>query len=163
MAERQEELVVEVSQKPTGIDLIALAEKVENYQAGNINNCASEWRMFTSDVNILDIVNNGLKLAFCNESLPEKGPFEYTRQRKERIIIDDEIQKLLSKQVIERTLIGEEGEFFSNLFTSPKKDGTYRTILHLKFLNNAECQKAHFKTETLHQDIWLSVVQIGIN
>ena len=42
----------------------------------------------------------------------------------------------------------EGGEFFSNLFTTSKKDGTYRTILNLKSLNK-ECDKAHFKMESL--------------
>ena len=130
--------------------MVQLADKVKNYRAGNIRNYIRNWKKFTSDTNILDTVENGLKLAFCNDYLPEKGPFEYKRQAREKIIIDDEIQKLLSKQVVERTTMGEEGEYFSNLFTALKKDGTYRTILNLKFLNK-ECRKDHFKMETLQQ------------
>ena len=152
MAKKQKELESQVSPTPLGIDMIALAERVKNYRAGNIRKFLHNWKKFTSDAHILDIVKNGLQLAFCNEYLPEKGPFEYKRQVKEKIIIDDEIQKLLSKQVIERTIMGEEGDYFSNLFTAPKKDGTYRTILNLKFLNK-ECQKEHFKMETLQQAI----------
>ena len=44
----------------------------------------------------------------------------------------------------------EKGEYFSNLFTTPKKYGTYRTILNLKSLNK-ECGTAHFKMESLKQ------------
>ena len=44
----------------------------------------------------------------------------------------------------------EDGEYFSSLFTTPKKDGTYRTILNLKSLNK-DCDKSHFKMESLKQ------------
>lgn len=42
------------------------------------------------------------------------------------------------------------GDYFSNLFTREKKDGTMRTILNLKYLNE-ECDTHHFKMETLKQ------------
>ena len=51
------------------------------------------------------------------------------------------------KGVVSRTVI-ENGDYFSNLFTTLKKDGTYRTILNLKFLNK-ECDTKHFKMESL--------------
>ena len=154
MAKRKEELEFQVGSQSLmrDIDMVALADKVDNYKAGNITSYLKNWRGYTSDQNILDIVKHGLKLAFSNGEPPVKGPFEYQRQLKERIIIDDVIQKLLAKQVIEYTVSGEEGEYFSNLFTALKKDGTYRTILNLKFLNK-ECKKAHFKMETLQQVI----------
>ena len=154
MAKREEELELMVGSSSLrgDIDMVALADKVANYKAGNITSYLKNWRGYTSDQNILDIVKHGLRLAFSNGEPPVKGPFEYQRQSKERIIIDDEIQKLLTKQVIEHTVTGEEGEYFSNLFTALKKDGTYRTILNLKFLNK-ECRKDHFKMETLQQAI----------
>ena len=63
------------------------------------------------------------------------------------------MNKLLAKQVIE-PCISVPGEHFSNLFTAPKKDGTYRTILNLKPLN-AGCNSPHFKMESLKQAIHL--------
>ena len=82
---------------------------------------------------------------------PEKPPFEYSRPQRETIIINYEIEKLLSKGVISMCTI-QKGDYFSNLFTAPKKDGTYRTILNLKFLNK-ECNTHHFKMESLKQAI----------
>lgn len=46
----------------------------------------------------------------------------------------------------------KDGDYFSSLFTRPKKDGTHRTILNLKYLNE-ECDTHHFKMESLKQAI----------
>ena len=95
-----------------------------------------------------------MKLNFLSIP-PSKGPFEYPRQAKERDIIDKEVMKLLHKQVIEPCLSNSDsGEYFSNLFIAPKKDGTYRTILNLKPLN-VECDSPHFKMESLKQALHL--------
>ena len=104
----------------------------------------------TSDRHILNIVENGLELNFLG-ALPEKEAFEYPRSKKEFDLIDSEVRALLSKKVIVRT-IKEDGDYFSNLFTTPKKDGTYRTILNLKFLKK-ECDTKHFKMESLQNYI----------
>ena len=130
------------------IKIEQLRVKVVNFQAGNIRNKAKKWRSYTSDKNILDIVDNGLSIKFVGEP-PEHTPFEYPRGKKEFDIIEAEITKLLSKGVIEHTT-PEDGEYFSNLFTTLKKDGSYRTILNLKSLNK-ECDKIHFKMESLKQ------------
>ena len=96
----------------------------------------------------MEIIKNGLSLNFVDDP-PEQAPFEYPRGQKEIKIINTEIQKLLKKGVIEYGF-REEGEYFSNLFTTPKKDGTYRTILNLKSLNK-DCDTSHFKMESLKQ------------
>ena len=91
-----------------------------------------------------------MKLNFLGE-VPEKQPFEYPRSSKERDLIDSEVKKLLVKGVVSITTV-EDGDYFSNLFTTPKKDGSYRTILNLKYLNK-ECDTKHFKMESLKQAI----------
>ena len=69
------------------------------------------------------------------------------RQPAETLIIDSEIQKLLSKQVIEPT--GHcKNEVISDIFVREKKDGSYRLILNLKKLNQFT-SKHHFKMDTL--------------
>ena len=123
---------------------------MNNFEAGSIQYNLENWKKITSDKNILDIVRNGLKLEFKNEP-PEKDAFEYPRPKQEWEIIDKEIKKLLKKKVVEPCQ-PEEGEYYSNLFTAEKIDGTYRTILNLKFLNK-ECDKMHFKMESLKQAI----------
>ena len=130
------------------IDVDSLKTQVVNFKAGNISTKYQNWRKLTSDRYILDIVRNGLKLEFSNEP-PEREPFEYPRGKVEHDVNDKEISQLLCKGVIEYCE-REEGEYFSNLFTTSKKDGTYRTILNLKSLNK-ECDKTHFKMESLKQ------------
>jgi hypothetical protein len=120
------------------------------YRAGGIKHCLRAWEKLTSDRYILDIVQNGLKLNFSSNS-PTKNPFEYPRSNAETAIIDQEIEKLLEKQVVTISNIGD-GDYFSSLFTRQKKDGTYRTILNLKYLNE-ECETHHFKMESLKQAI----------
>ena len=124
--------------------------KVNNFRAGNINNFEVEWREITSDKFIIDIIRYGLRLNFSQQP-PEKAPFEYKRPEKEFRIIDLEIIKLQSKGVISHSPI-ETGDYFSNLFLTPKKDGSFRTILNLKYLNLV-CETHHFKMETLKQAI----------
>ena len=141
----------QVMYKKYGINISRLTNKVRNFRAGNVRHHYKEWRSLTSDKNILGIVRNGLKLNFQNDPLG-KAAFEYSHAEAEFNIIDDEVDKLLSKCVITNTITDEEGEYFSNLFTRPKKDGTYRTILNLKFLNK-ECDTKHFKMESLKQAI----------
>ena len=108
------------------------------------------WRKLTSDKYILDIVENGLILNFTTDA-PSKVAFEYKRSQNETHVIDEEVYKLLSKRVISATNVNA-GDYFSSLFTRLKKDGSYRTILNLKFLNE-ECETHHFKMESLKHAI----------
>ena len=129
-------------------DLTHLYEEVSNFQAGNIANYLPAWKCLTSDANIVDIVREGLKLNFLSQPPLGGEPFSYPRHQADYVIIDAEVKKLQTKGVIKPS-IREEGEYFSNLFTTPKKDGTYRTILNLKSLNKDFCGTAHFKMESL--------------
>ena len=132
------------------IDIDHLHLKVKNFRAGNIRHYINKWMDITSDGYILDIVQNGLKLNFSAKA-PEKGSFEYKRARNETKVIDEEVERLLEKQVI--SACGEKtGDYFSSLFTREKKNGSYRTILNLKYLNE-ECKTHHFKMESLKQAI----------
>ena len=66
----------------------------------------------------------------------------------EAAIIDDEIQQLLGKGVLEETDITYGGQYVSNIFLRKKKNGSYRLILNLKGLN-ASIEYQHFKMESL--------------
>ena len=47
-------------------------------------------------------------------------------------IVDQEVKKLIEKQVLEQA-VSEDGAFLSNIFLLvPKKNGTHRLILNLK-------------------------------
>lgn len=71
----------------------------------------------------------------------------------EQCIIDNEIDKLLDKGVIEVTQHCR-GEFISPIFIRSKKDGSHRMILNLKDLNT-NVEYHHFQMETLQSAIAL--------
>jgi hypothetical protein len=82
-------------------------------------------------------------LRFCNPS-----PFD-TDNSLTTQTIDQEIQKLLSKQAIELVQNPHQPTgFHSNLFVIPKKDGGLRPVLNLKPLNRY-LPIQHFKMETM--------------
>ena len=65
----------------------------------------------------------------------------------EAAIIDGEIQKLLTKGVLEET-DPSHGQYVSTIFLRRKKNGSYRLILNLKGLNES-IEYQHFKMESL--------------
>ena len=89
----------------------------------------------------MTIINEGLQINFKNHILC-KGPFEHKHSQRDSDIISEEIKKLLQKQVMTECDINEE-DYFSPLFASPKKDGSFRTVLNLNYLNE-ECFTHHF-------------------
>ena len=98
-------------------------------------------------------MSNGLQLNFTECPTQGSEPFEYPRGDNDFIVIDNEVGKLLKKGVF-RPSEREDGDHFSSLFTREKKDGTYRTILNLKSLNQ-DCDTAHFKMESLKQALYM--------
>ena len=82
------------------------------------------------------------------KSMPKELPSAHSFSLKpiEREIISTEVDKLLSKGVIEETT-HLEGEFISNIFVRKKKDNTYRMILDLRDLNYS-VERKHFKMDT---------------
>ena len=76
-------------------------------------------------------------------------PIPFRLSRPEERLVDQEIKKLLKKgaiEVVEHT----ENQFFSNIFTVPKKDGTRRPVIDLRQLNQF-VKKVPFKMEDLTQ------------
>ena len=84
---------------------------------------------------------------------------------KEKEIINSEIQKLLDGRVIAQG-DREANDFFSTVFTRKKKDGSSRTILNLKYLNEF-VRYRHFKMapptdvfKTIKKDVWIASVDL---
>jgi hypothetical protein len=65
----------------------------------------------------------------------------------EAAIIENEIIKMLKKQIIEPAA-HTDNEIVSNIFSVPKKDGTHRVILNLKDFNK-HVSYHHFKMDSL--------------
>ena len=106
----------------------------------------------TSDFFILSSIK-GVKIEFVDYPKQTMIPREYNFDATEVVIIDKQIEKFLQTGVIETTTHCE-GEYISNIFIRPKKDGSYRLILNLKNLNQF-VQYHHFKMENLKSAITL--------
>ena len=134
------------------------------FVAGKIKYYYKNWKNITSDRFILDIVKYGLKIDFKNKPQLVNVP-KIPYNAEEKSIINLEIGKLLKKGVITKCQ-KEEDDFISTVFIREKKDGTFRTILNLKYLNEFVEYK-HFKMESLEnvfqiikKDVWMSSVDL---
>ena len=130
---------------------IPLENTPTNFTAGKIALHLNQWQEITSDFYILNCVK-GYKIEFedqpCQFNLPKPINFN----SREKLIVNQEIEKLLSVNVVEKTDSLCTDEFVSNIFLRPKKNGKFRMILNLKSLN--ECvEYHHFKMETLKSAI----------
>ena len=88
-----------------------------------------------------------MKLEFVNSPPVENKPVQYVTNPKEKVIIAEEIAKLLSQKVIV-PCEHEEGQVTSPIFLREKSDNSHRLILNLKSLNKDIVYK-HFKMDTL--------------
>ena len=122
------------------------------YVARRLKQFVSVWQTITSDYCILSSIKR-VKIEFVDCPKQTMIPREYNFDATEVIIIDKQIEKFLQTGVIETTTHCE-GEYISNIFIRPKKDGSYHLILNLKNLNQF-VQYRHFKMENLKRAITL--------
>ena len=136
----------------------------QNFYAGKISSNIERWKEITSDRKILKIVL-GYQLEFVQPPLQVKLPHQICFSPAEENVIHMEIQKLLDKNVIEKTT-RDDNDFISTIFTRKKRDGTFRLILNLQHLN-MDIEYHHFKMETIRsalclvkQDCWMTSVDL---
>ena len=122
----------------------------DTFQGGQITNKLSAWKTITRDPWVIDVVK-GLKIPFVQLPCQSKEPFPYRLSESECEAATLEIQKLLELDVLE---VAEEtfDQVISNIFLRDKKDGSYRMILDLTWLNKL-VQYEHFKMHGLHTAI----------
>ena len=116
------------------------------------------WSKITTDSVILDIVQNGLKIDFIDNSPTQTEVYSHPVSILEQSIIDKEIAKLLQKKVVVETT-QEPDDFISPIFARAKQDCIYRMILNLQKLNEHICYK-HFKMESIQNVI--DIVKPGV-
>ena len=142
-AQNEAKSTVQVNQSSS----IELVSATKNFKAGNIAKYVYNWRLLTSDKNILEIIT-GYHIAFESPPYQTGTPCVHFSRGEEQII-STEIDKLMSKQVIVKAMHCDN-EFISTVFTRPKKDGSHRLILNLKNLNEYVTYE-HFKMESLQK------------
>ena len=108
----------------------------------------------TSDKVILDMVK-GCHITFTHDQFPLqlRPPQSIKFTDCESSLMDQEIHTLLQKGVIEETY-HSFGEFVSNVFLRPKKDGQFRMILNLRNLNS------HVEYNKFKMDILQSILKL---
>ena len=137
---------------PLLFQLGRLQNSVANFKAGKISKCIQNWQKITTDRELLAQVQ-GVEIDFehpCSQYAVHK-PLVFDTH--EKMLMQAQIDKTLEKGEIEESR-HETGEFVSNIFSRPKKDGTVRVILNLKNLNK-KVEYHHFKMETLNHAIQL--------
>ena len=105
------------------------------------------WEAMTSDPIILDAIKHYHIESISQVPMQVHEPRQINCSTTEREIIRQEISKLLLKGVIEIAHNPDSG-FVSNVFATPKKDGSYRMILNLQQLNEFVVYQ-HFKMDNI--------------
>ena len=130
----------------------SLLNTPKNFVAGKTALAFEKWTSLTSDSHILSWVK-GVHIDFTEHLSQAAPPTPIQFSESDQTKINDEVQRLLHKDIIELTH-PSEGQFISNIFFRPKKDGAIRLILNLKTLNLSVAYH-HFKMETLQAAIQL--------
>ena len=130
-----------------------LRKQVNGFKAGQLRSHISRWKALTSDKDILHIVS-GLRIPLTEVPSQHMRPSEIRFSPHEEKIMASELKKLLALGVIVESF-HESGEFISNIFIRPKKDGTnFRLILNLRRMNQ-HVEYHHFKMENLNTAVRL--------
>ena len=104
-----------------------------------------KWHQITNDPWVLEAIS-GYKIHFDSLPYQFKIPIEIPFSGDQFLLVDNEVKELLSKGVIVPSE-SECGEFISTLFIVPKKNGKFRPVINLRYLNQF-VHYDHFKQET---------------
>ena len=134
--------------------------------AGRLALFLNNWSKVSQDQWILDAIQ-GYRIEFLTEPVQTTRPRVGVSSSQEQSLINEEIQKMLSKGAITELPPEEAGQgFYSNLFLVPKKDGGMRPVINLKSLNEYVVPH-HFKMEGIHtlvdlleRDDWMTKVDL---
>jgi hypothetical protein len=113
---------------------------------GRLSNYVNNWKEITTDKDLLADIE-GIKLEFSGDPKEVSSFPVIVRAEREMANLNEEIQKLLDKAVIERCEWSED-QVLSSVFLIPKPDGSFRTIFNMKRLNEV-IKYHHFKMDTL--------------
>ena len=100
----------------------------DNFKAGKVKHFIDNWKAITSDKTVLETLC-GYELSFHTVPPTRNKCNNPSFNEQEIESINLEVQKLLSKGIIEETSTSKY-QFVTHIFTQPKKDGTHRVILN---------------------------------
>ena len=117
-------------------------------ELGDISHCYATWANLTTDPFVLDVIKHGIKLDFCGEAICSNLTPLCSLSSEGIKAVNKEIQTLLLQNVIAPVTLKRDS-FVSSVFTTEKSDGSHRTILNLKKLNES-ISYVDFKMESLN-------------
>ena len=113
---------------------------------GRLKHYVEFWHTITDDDFIIQCIK-GVKLDFQNLSAQSKPMPPINCSISEKVKIDGEIKKYIDSGII-KEIEHCKGEYVSQIFPRPKKNGNVRIILNLRNLNE-DIKYEHFKMESL--------------
>ena len=121
--------------------------KEEKFVAGQISFHASQWEKVSKDPWLIKAVQ-GVVIPVVEQPRQEREPRPFRLSDREVKFVQEDLGRLLELQVIEG--VQEcQGQVISNIFLRPKKDGSFRLILDLTWVNEF-VEYEHFKMHSIH-------------
>ena len=117
---------------------------------GQLSLFRSKWASIGAPPSILRILEDGYSFPFLRpppQTLPRPSQFTVLSKRDQIQVVDEEVEALLAKGAIERVSKASRG-LVSQIFVVPKKDGGWRPIINLKWLNKTVLDPPHFRMDT---------------
>ena len=132
---------------PNFRDLFPGKPELNLQKAGKLSYFLKNWKVLTSDPNILAIVK-GWKLPVKGKPRQVREPKQIHMSKVEQEAVDREVEAMLQKGTIEEVQ-PILGQFLSTMFVRPKKEkNEFRQIISLKHLNK-HMPYIHFKMKGL--------------
>ena len=114
---------------------------------GRVGLFQKNWAILSKDPEIRRIVS-GWEIPFIEIPIQTSPPPNLFHSPQEKKQIATEIESMLKKGAIQRAPLGERDQVISNIFTRPKKEGKFRTIINLKKINH-HIPFVHFQMDRL--------------
>ena len=131
---------------------------------GQISEKVAEWRKLSSDPWLIQSVQ-GVNIPFCLIPCQLEEPRPYRLSKTESNFVDEELTRMLGKGIVEE-VEPSQNQVISNIFLRPKKDGGFRLILDLTWVN-LHIEYEHFKMcsiktalEMMRPDCWLGSIDL---
>ena len=119
---------------------------------GQLCHYFKEWCSITHDREVLSYTA-GIKIPFTDKLVLQAHiPWEIPMNSVQASFVDRKIEQLLADQCITKLDKPVHLGWISNIFLTPKQDGSFRLILNLKPLNKF-IQYHKFKMETIHNAV----------
>ena len=130
--------------------------------AGRTRVCSHNWAQITTDPWILDTVQ-GYHLELESRPWQQFPPPALHLNPQECSLVQEEVEKLIQKGAIS-PVEPVQGQFISQIFVVPKKEGKFRPAVNLKALNRST-KRLHFKMEGLLKDLlqkgdWMASIDL---